>query len=83
MKKILTSIAMALLLVGCAKQYDDSAIQTRIADLERRVTSLESSVDALRSAIGEGVYVVKVQEYADTETGKDIGGTVTYSNGEV
>jgi hypothetical protein len=83
MKKILTSIAMALLLVGCAKQYDDSAIQTRIADLERRVTSLESSVDALRSAIGEGVYVVKVQEYADTETGKVIGVTVTYSNGEV
>ena len=83
MKKILTSIAMALLLVGCAKQYDDSAIQTRIADLERRVTSLESSVDALRSAIGEGVYVVKVQEYADTETGKVIGVTVTYSNGDV
>ena len=83
MKKILTSIAMALLLMGCAKQYDDSAIQTRIADLERRVTSLESSVDALRSAIGEGVYVVKVQEYADTETGKVIGVTVTYSNGDV
>lgn len=83
MKKILTSIAMALLLVGCAKQYDDSAIQTKIADLERRVTALESSVDALRSAIGEGVYVVKVQEYADTETGKVIGVTVTYSNGDV
>jgi len=83
MKKILTSIAMALLLMGCAKQYDDSAIQTRIADLERRVTSLESSVDALRSAIGEGVYVVKVQEYADPDTGKVIGVTVTYSNGDV
>ncbi|MBR3990076.1 MAG: hypothetical protein IKI85_05975, partial [Bacteroidales bacterium] len=83
MKKILTSIAMALLLMGCAKQYDDSAIQTRIADLERRVTSLESSVDALRSAIGEGIYVVKVQEYADPDTGKVIGVTVTYSNGDV
>ena len=83
MKKILTSIAMVLLLAGCAKQYDDSAIQTKIADLERRVTSLESSVDALRSAIGEGVYVVKVQEYADPDTGKVIGVTVTYSNGDV
>ena len=83
MKKILTSIAMVLLLAGCAKQYDDSAIQTKIADLERRVTSLESSVDALRSAIGEGVYVVKVQEYADPDTGKVIGITVTYSNGDV
>ena len=83
MKKILTSIAMALLLVGCAKQYDDSAIQTKIADLERRVTALESSVDALRSAIGEGVFVAKVQEYADPETGKTIGVTVTYTNGDV
>ena len=83
MKKILTSIAMALLLVGCAKQYDDSAIQTKIADLERRVTALESSVDALRSAIGEGVFVAKVQEYADPETGKTIGVTVTYTNSEV
>ena len=83
MKKILTSIAMVLLLAGCAKQYDDSAIQTRIADLERRVTALESSVDALRSAIGEGVFVAKVQEYADPETGKTIGVTVTYTNSEV
>ena len=83
MKKILTSIAMALLLVGCAKQYDDSAIQTKIADLERRVTALESSVDALRSAIGEGVFVAKVQEYADPETGKIIGVTVTYTDGDV
>ena len=83
MKKILTSIAMVLLLAGCAKQYDDSAIQTKIADLERRVTALESSVDALRSAIGEGVFVAKVQEYADPETGKTIGVTVTYTNSEV
>ena len=57
MKKILTSIAMALLLVGCAKQYDDTAIKAQIADLDRRVTALESSVEALRSAIGEGVFV--------------------------
>lgn len=83
MKKILTSIAMVLLLAGCAKQYDDSAIQTRIADLDRRVTALESSVEALRSAIGEGVFVAKVQEYADPETGKTIGVTVTYTNGDV
>lgn len=83
MKKILTSIAMALLLVGCAKQYDDTAIKTQIADLDRRVTALESSVEALRSAIGEGVFVAKVQELADPETGKTIGVTVTYSNGDV
>ena len=83
MKKILTSIAMALLLVGCAKQYDDTAIKAQIADLDRRVTALESSVEALRSAIGEGVFVAKVQELADPETGKTIGVTVTYTNGDV
>ena len=83
MKKILTSIAMALLLVGCAKQYDDTAIKTQIADLDRRVTALESSVEALRSAIGEGVFVAKVQALADPETGKTIGVTVTYTNGDV
>ncbi len=83
MKKFLTSIAMALLLVGCAKQYDDSALKTRVDDLERRVTALETSVEALRSAIGEGVFVAKVQEYADPETGKTIGVTVTYTNGDV
>lgn len=83
MKKFLTSIAIALLLVGCAKQYDDSALKTRVDDLERRVTALETSVEALRSAIGEGVFVAKVQEYADPETGKTIGVTVTYTNGDV
>lgn len=74
---------MVLLLAGCAKQYDDTAIKTQIADLDRRVTALESSVEALRSAIGEGVFVAKVQELADPETGKTIGVTVTYTNGDV
>ena len=40
MKKLLTSVAMALILVGCAKEYDDSALKERIGALETRVTAL-------------------------------------------
>ena len=72
---------MALLLVGCAKEYDDSGLKERVSALETRVTALESNVQALQSAIGEGVFVAKVQEYADPDTGKTIGVTVTYTNG--
>lgn len=83
MKKFLTSVAMALLLVGCAKEYDDSGLKERVSALETRVTALESNVQALQSAIGEGVFVAKVQEYVDPDTGKTIGVTVTYTNGDV
>ena len=74
---------MALLLVGCAKEYDDSALKEKIAALETRVTTLESSIQSLQSAIGDGVFVAKVQELADPETGKTIGVTVTYTTGDV
>ena len=77
MKKLLTSVAMALLLVGCAKVYDDSALKEKIAALETRVTALESSIQSLQSAIGDGVFVAKVQELADPVTGKTVGVTVT------
>ena len=83
MKKFLTFVAMALLLVGCAKEYNDSAIREAINDLQIRVTALESNIDAIQSAIGDGVFVAKVQEYVDPDTGKTIGVTVTYTNGEV
>ena len=84
MKKILTAAAMALLLLGCAKQADDhSDILERIANLENRVSALESSVASIQSAVGEGVFVQKVQEYNDPNTGKTVGLTVTYTNGNV
>ena len=83
MKKILTCVAMALLLVGCAKEYDDSGLRELISALDTRVTALESNIQSLQSAIGEGVFVAKVQEYADPDTGKTIGVTITYTNGDV
>ena len=83
MKKFLTSVATVLLLAGCTTEFDDSAIKTRLDALETRVTALEGNIQSLQSAIGEGVFVAKVQEYADPDTGKTIGITVTYTNGDV
>ena len=83
MKKILTAFAMALLLVGCAQKYDDSAIKTRLTDLERRVVELETSMQALQYALGDGVFVSKVEEFKDPETQKTIGLTITYNSGAV
>jgi len=83
MKKILTAFAMALLLAGCAKQYDDSAIKTRLSAVETKLIELESNIQSLQSAVGDGVFVAKVQEYADPETGKTVGVTITYTNGDV
>ncbi|MCR5408049.1 MAG: DUF4988 domain-containing protein [Bacteroidales bacterium] len=83
MKKILTSVAMVLLLAACTSSYDDSAIKTRLDALETRVTALEGNIQSLQTAIGEGVFVAKVQKYVDPETGKITGVTVTYTTGEV
>ena len=84
MKKILTAAAMALLLLGCAKQVDDhSGILEKLAELDNRVTTLEGAVASLQSAIGDGVFVQKVEQYADPETGKVVGVTVTYTSGKV
>ena len=84
MKKILTAVAMALLLLGCAKQeVDVSGIQEKLAELENRVSALEGAVASIQSAIGDGVFVQKVEEYVDPDTGKTVGITVTYTSGKV
>ena len=83
MKKFLTSVATVLLLAACTSSYDDSAIKTRLDAIETKLIELEANIQSLQSAIGEGVFVAKVQEYADPETGKTIGVTVTYTNGDV
>jgi len=83
MKKILLAFAAALLLVGCAKEYDDSTLKARIDGLEKRVSDLEGSITAIQTAVGDGVLVAKVQELADPETGKIVGVTITYTNGDI
>ena len=83
MKKILTAFAAALLLMGCAKEYDDSGLKARIDALETRVNDLETSIQSIQSAVGDGVFVAKVQEYTDPDSGRVTGVTITYTNGDV
>ncbi|MBQ6197861.1 MAG: hypothetical protein IJK44_01325 [Bacteroidales bacterium] len=83
MKKLLISVAAVLLLAGCTSNYDDSGIKARLDAVETRLNELEGNIRSLQSAIGEGVFVAKVQEYADPDTGKTVGITVTYTNGDV
>ena len=83
MKKFFTLVVLALLAVGCAKEYDDSGLRELIAGLDLRVSELESSVSALQSTLGDGKFVRKVEEYKDPDTGRTTGVTVTYTDGNI
>ena len=83
MKKFFTLVVLALLAVGCAKEYDDSGLRELIAGLDLRVSELEANVSALQSALGDGKFVRKVEEYKDPETGRTTGVTVTYTDGNI
>ena len=83
MKKFFTLVVLALLAVGCAKEYDDSGLRELIAGLDARISELETSVSALQSAIGDGKFVRKVEEYKDPDTGRTTGITVTYTDGNI
>ena len=83
MKKIITLVALALLAVGCAKEYDDSGLRELINGLDARISELEVNVSALQSAVGDGKFVRKVEEYKDPDTGRTTGITVTYTDGNI
>ena len=81
MKKLLTAFAMGLLLVGCAREYDDTELRNRVTTLETKVGNLEANMKALQSATNDGMFVQSVEEL--TEDGKVVGVTVTYTTGKV
>ena len=83
MKKFFTLVVLALLAVGCAKEYDDTGLRELISGLDARVSELEANVSALQSALGDGKFVRKVEEYKDPETGRTTGVTVTYTDGNI
>lgn len=84
MKKFFTLFAAAILLVSCVKEnsYDDSAVWDKLANLEKRLTEVESSIKGVQSIVGEGKFITKVQELKN-EAGKTVGYTFTYTTGEV
>ena len=83
MKKFFTLVVLALLAVGCAKEYDDTGLRELIAGLDLRISELETNVQALQTAVGDGKFVRKVEEYKDPDTGRTTGITVTYTDGNV
>ena len=83
MKKFFTLVVLALLAVGCAKEYDDTGLRELIAGLDVRVSELEANVSALQSTLGDGKFVRKVEEYRDPDTGSTTGVTVTYTDGNI
>jgi hypothetical protein len=83
MKKFFTLVVLALLAVGCAKEYDDSGLRELIAGLDLRVSELEANISGIQSTLGDGKFVRKVEEYRDPDTGRTTGVTVTYTDGNV
>ena len=83
MKKLLASIALALLVLGCTKPYDDSGLKTEIEAIKARLNDLEINVASIQSTLGEGKFVQKVEKFVDPATGRTTGVTVTYTTGEV
>ncbi len=83
MKKFFTLAVLALLVIGCAKEYDDTPIRDLIAGLDARISELETSISAIQSTVGDGKFVRKVEEYKDPDTGRTTGITVTYTDGNV
>ena len=83
MKKFFTLVVLALLAVGCTMEYDDTGIRDLINGLDVRISKLENDISALQSAVGDGKFVRKVEEYKDPETGRTTGITVTYTDGNV
>lgn len=83
-------VAALLLVVGCSKEYDDSALVGRVDDLENRVQRLEqlcqqmntniSSLQTIVTALQNNDYVTSVTPI--TENGKTIGYTITFAKAQ-
>ena len=83
MKKFFTLVVLALLTVSCTMEYDDTGLKDLINALDVRISKLENDITALQSAVGDGKFVRKVEEYKDPDTGRTTGITVTYTDGNV
>ena len=83
-------VAALLFMVGCSKEYDDSALVGRVDDLENRVAKLEelckqmntniSSLQTIVTALQNNDYVTGVTPI--TRDGKTVGYTITFAKSQ-
>ena len=94
MKKLLTMIAAALVVLaaGCSKEFDDSALNNRIDNLESRVSALEALCKQMNTNISSLQTIVEALQNADyitsvtpvTQSGVTIGYAITFAkNGSI
>ena len=75
MQKLLPLLMCVLLLLGCSKEYDDSALRNDLSDLENRVAKLEelckqmntniSSLQKIVDALQDNLSISKVEQISD------------------
>jgi uncharacterized protein (TIGR02145 family) len=70
------ALTALIVLAGCTKEYDDSALLERIKELEDRVSGLETLASKLTQAQESNVHITS---YAELEDGS--GWTITFSDG--
>ena len=85
--KALLACSVGLLLAGCAKEYDDSALKGEVNSLKTELESLRSSISSINSQIAgltstieqwkTGGYVQSIQELSDKS-----GYTITFVGGK-
>ena len=93
MKKLINAflaLAAGLAIAGCAKEYDDSALQDKVNNLDKKVTELEKKVNALTEQVTglattidewkKGGFVESVTDIKEGDT--VIGYTVTFVGGK-
>lgn len=91
MKKLFFAFAAGLLLLaGCAKEYDDTALKEKVDAIDKKVTALQAEVDKLKSDVSGISTVVDAWKNADVitkveeikEGDKVTGYTLTFKSGK-
>ena len=90
MKKIIIGLALALLTLGCAKEYDDSTLTARVDQLEKDVRDIKAQLKDLNSqaaGVNAAIEAWKaggfVQSITDVkENNVVVGYTITFVGGQ-
>ena len=90
MKKIIIGLALALLTLGCASEYDDTVLSARVDQLERDVRDIKAQLKDLNSqaaGVNAAIEAWKqggfVQSITEVKEGNTVTGyTITFVGGQ-